>query len=85
MWLVGQAVKTPPSHGGIRGSIPLRAASVNNRDVINTKHCKAMSLVRKRKCKNVIQSGVSHGRMVMRSHMNYEVIIFSAEEKALNK
>ena len=24
--LVGQAVKTPPSHGGIRGSIPLRAA-----------------------------------------------------------
>ena len=25
-WLVGQAVKTPPSHGGIRGSIPLRAA-----------------------------------------------------------
>ena len=24
-WLVGQAVKTPPSHGGIRGSIPLRA------------------------------------------------------------
>ena len=25
IWLVGQAVKTPPSHGGIRGSIPLRA------------------------------------------------------------
>ncbi len=25
LWLVGQAVKTPPSHGGIRGSIPLRA------------------------------------------------------------
>ena len=25
-WLVGQAVKTPPSHGGIRGSIPLQAA-----------------------------------------------------------
>ena len=25
--LVGQAVKTPPSHGGIRGSIPLRAAN----------------------------------------------------------
>ena len=24
-WLVGQAVKTPPSHGGNRGSIPLRA------------------------------------------------------------
>ena len=23
-WLVGQAVKTPPSHGGNRGSIPLR-------------------------------------------------------------
>ena len=23
--LVGQAVKTPPSHGGIRGSIPLEA------------------------------------------------------------
>ena len=23
--LVGQVVKTPPSHGGIRGSIPLRA------------------------------------------------------------
>ena len=25
IWLVGQAVKTPPSHGGNRGSIPLRA------------------------------------------------------------
>ena len=25
LWLVGQAVKTPPSHGGNRGSIPLRA------------------------------------------------------------
>ncbi len=25
MWPVGQAVKTPPSHGGNRGSIPLRA------------------------------------------------------------
>ena len=24
-WLVGQVVKTPPSQGGIRGSIPLRA------------------------------------------------------------
>ena len=23
-WFVGQAVKTPPSHGGNRGSIPLR-------------------------------------------------------------
>ena len=27
-WFVGQAVKTPPSHGGIRGSIPLRTANV---------------------------------------------------------
>ncbi len=26
LWLVGQGVKTPPSHGGIRGSIPLPAA-----------------------------------------------------------
>ena len=26
IWLIGQAVKTPPSHGGIRGSIPLSAA-----------------------------------------------------------
>ncbi len=25
MWLIGQEVKTPPSHGGIRGSIPLLA------------------------------------------------------------
>lgn len=25
LWLVGQEAKTPPSHGGIRGSIPLRA------------------------------------------------------------
>ena len=24
-WLIGQAVKTPPSHGGNRGSIPLSA------------------------------------------------------------
>ena len=23
IWLLGQAVKTPPFHGGIRGSIPL--------------------------------------------------------------
>lgn len=26
-WLVGQAAKTSPSHGEIRGSIPLRAAN----------------------------------------------------------
>ena len=26
-WLVGQGVKTPPSHGGIMGSIPVRATS----------------------------------------------------------
>ena len=26
-WFVGQAVKTPPSHGGNRGSIPLRTVS----------------------------------------------------------
>ena len=25
VWLIGQAVKTPPSHGGNRGSIPLSA------------------------------------------------------------
>ena len=25
IWRVGQEVKTPPSHGGIRGSIPLLA------------------------------------------------------------
>ena len=25
IWRVGQEVKTPPSHGGIRGSIPLQA------------------------------------------------------------
>ena len=25
IWLVGQGVKTPPSHGGIMGSIPVRA------------------------------------------------------------
>ena len=29
-WLVGQAVKTPPSHGGNSGSIPLRAAIKKN-------------------------------------------------------
>ena len=28
LWLVGQEVKTPPSHGGIRGSIPLQAATI---------------------------------------------------------
>lgn len=28
-WLIGQAVKTPPSHGGNRGSIPLSAAKKN--------------------------------------------------------
>ena len=29
LWLIGQAVKTPPSHGGNRGSIPLSAALFN--------------------------------------------------------
>ena len=27
-WSVGQAVKTPPSHGGNRGSIPLRTTEI---------------------------------------------------------
>ena len=27
-WPPGQAVKTPPSHGGIRGSIPLGVISL---------------------------------------------------------
>ena len=30
-WRVGQAVKTPPSHGGNTGSIPVRAASFKSR------------------------------------------------------
>ena len=29
-WLIGQAVKTPPSHGGNRGSIPLSAVLLNS-------------------------------------------------------
>ena len=28
IWPVGQAVKTPPFHGGIRGSIPLRVTKL---------------------------------------------------------
>lgn len=28
LWLVGQVVKTPPSHGGNRGSIPLQATII---------------------------------------------------------
>ena len=32
-WSVGQAVKTPPSHGGNRGSIPLSAAKT----LVNTR------------------------------------------------
>ena len=28
MWPVGQAVKTPPFHGGNRGSIPLRVTNI---------------------------------------------------------
>ena len=32
-WLIGQAVKTPPSHGGIRGSIPLRTVCVLHNNV----------------------------------------------------
>ena len=28
LWLVGQAVKTSPSHGENRGSIPLRAVEI---------------------------------------------------------
>ena len=31
LWSVGQAVKTPPSHGGNRGSIPLRTIEDNRR------------------------------------------------------
>ncbi len=27
LWPLGQEVKTPPSHGGIRGSIPLEATT----------------------------------------------------------
>ena len=30
MWSLGQAVKTPPSHGGIRGSIPLGTTKLNS-------------------------------------------------------
>ncbi len=30
LWLVGQAVKTSPSHGENRGSIPLRAVGSEN-------------------------------------------------------
>ena len=34
-WLVGQAVKTPPSHGGNRGSIPLRTAETRKSEMIS--------------------------------------------------
>ena len=30
-WLVGQGVKTPPSHGGIMGSIPVRATELSEK------------------------------------------------------
>ena len=30
IWLVGQGVKTPPSHGGIMGSIPVRATELSD-------------------------------------------------------
>ena len=33
LWLVGQAVKTPPSHGGTRGSIPLRDTIIFKKSV----------------------------------------------------
>ena len=33
-WLIGQGVKTPPSHGGNRGSIPLLAARKKSRKAI---------------------------------------------------
>ena len=33
IWLVGQGVKTPPSHGGIMGSIPVRATGCQSSDL----------------------------------------------------
>ena len=79
--LVGQAVKTPPSHGGNRGSIPLRAVSINNKYGINRKHCEAKSLVRKQKCEKMQLSGVSYGRMAMRSHITCEAKTLVLEYK----
>ena len=38
IWLVGQAVKTPPSHGGNGGSIPPQAAN-QNRILVNPVFC----------------------------------------------
>ena len=34
-WPVGQAVKTPPFHGGIRGSIPLGTTNQRGRFLLN--------------------------------------------------
>ena len=34
-WPVGQAVKTPPSHGGNRGSIPLLAVKMSENTVFS--------------------------------------------------
>ena len=35
LWPVGQAVKTPPSHGGNSGSIPLRAVAAKKKALIS--------------------------------------------------
>ena len=39
-WLVGQAVKTLPSHGRISGSIPLRAAKNSKANALEFFFCK---------------------------------------------
>ena len=43
-WLVGQAVKTPPSHGGNRGSIPLRAIFLMPESTLMIVGCSCMTV-----------------------------------------
>ncbi len=51
LWLVGQEAKTPPSHGGIRGSIPLQATICDTervgRDVHSFIHIRKLNIFRK--------------------------------------
>ncbi len=48
IWLIGQAVKTPPSHGGNRGSIPLSAVRYLNRVVICRSYGSLVKRLRRR-------------------------------------
>ena len=75
VWLVGQAVKTSPSHGENRGSIPLRAANCFYKQP-NPKRCSKLIWFRVFFCSKVLFRIYKAGNSYVLGHKEFPAFVY---------